>query len=148
MTPEIEAAHRALRGLLLHDGLPENHKADITTAGEAFLGVLSAFFRNVMEYAFTGHEPAAQVHAYLEDLKRCYPSELHSLEPARMALFVLEQIGPGAPPPGQTRLLVGSDVFTPMSLLTLYTAKQEGLAGERLELYLFGATARYYEGEL
>lgn len=146
MTPEIDAAHRALRGVVLHGEDPEDYRRDITTAGAAFVGVLSAFFRNVMESAFTGQEPVEQVRAYLKHLKRSHPSELSSLKPARAAEFVLEQIGPEAPPPGYSSLLGGADLVARMTQLAFYTAKQEGLSGEHVEMCLFGATARYSQG--
>ncbi|ADH68049.1 MULTISPECIES: hypothetical protein [Nocardiopsis] len=146
MPPEIMAAHRVLLDCLFRGGRIEDHRADMETAGAAFMGVLSAFFRNVMEYAFSGHEPGIQVREYLEDLKRCYPYALDSLEPVRTAVFVLEQIGPEAPPPGQSYLLTGPNLVGDMATLALYTAKQEGLSEEQLEMYLFGATARYMQG--
>ncbi|MGW2375401.1 MULTISPECIES: hypothetical protein [Kitasatospora] len=140
---QVDAAHRALQDMLLHGKRAGECEADIAVAGNAFLGVACAFFCNVMEFAFSGHESVEQVQAYLEDLKRTYPAELAVLQPGPMAMFVLLEIGPGALPSGQPRVEMPDGLIYQMRLLTEYTAKKEGIVGQQLELYLFGACGRY-----
>ncbi|GAA0698945.1 hypothetical protein GCM10010193_62240 [Kitasatospora atroaurantiaca] len=140
---QIDAAHRALRELFVHGKQARECMADIAAAGNAFLGVACAFFCNVMEFAFSGHESVEQVQTYLEDLKRTYPAELTHLQPELMAMFVLLEIGPGALPSGQPRIEMTDGLIYQMRLLAEYTAKKEGIVGEQLELYLFGAGGRY-----
>ncbi|NYI04379.1 hypothetical protein [Allostreptomyces psammosilenae] len=146
MNPETWAAHRALHGVFVQGRRGPDVQADIDAARDAFLGVLSAFFRNVMERPFTGHERREEVQAYLEALQRAYPAELAALEPAPMSVFVLEQIGPDAPPPGRSRIPVTAGLVYQMRLITEYTARQEGIVGQELETFLLGACARYQQG--
>ena len=147
MNQAIDAAHRALHGVFVQGRPAQEFLADIETAGDAFIGVLNAFFRNVMEAAFTGQETVRQTQTYLEDLKRAYPAQLAALQPAPMAAFVQEQIGPGAPPSGQSRMPWTDGLIFQMRLLAEYTARREGIFGEQLARYLQGACGRYYLGE-
>ncbi|MEY9877350.1 hypothetical protein ABH931_006874 [Streptacidiphilus sp. MAP12-33] len=144
MDQSVQRAHRVLHAVLVEGRQARDFEGDILRAGPAFVGVLDAFFRNVVERPFTGHESVTTVQAYLERLQRTYPQELAKLEPAPMAVFVLEQIGPGAPPPGHSRLWpLEGGVIHQMRLVAEYTAKYEGIVGKDLERYLLGATARY-----
>ncbi|MCY9786912.1 hypothetical protein KIK06_23800 [Nocardiopsis sp. EMB25] len=146
MTPEIEAAHRVLREVFVHGRQATDFPQDSAIAGYALLGVLSAFFRNVMERPFTGHEDEKEIKNHLAALKRSYPSEMDKVKPKRMAQVVLDQIGPGAPPPGRFRLPMDSGLVHQMRLVAEYTARDEGIVGKELEMYLDGACARYYTG--
>jgi len=144
----INAAHRALHGIFIEGKQGRQVQADIEQAGPAFVGVFSAFFRNVMERAFSGHESVGTVQSYLERLKAAYPRELANLQPHPMALLVLDQIGPGALPSGRSRLFsLEGGVIHQMRLMAEYTARRENLVGEELELYLQGSCARYYAGD-
>ncbi|WP_431677186.1 hypothetical protein [Kitasatospora sp. KL5] len=141
------AAHRALHGILVEGKRAGQVQDDLDRAGPAFIGVFCAFFRNVMERALTGHESVDTVRSYLNRLKAAHPRELAALQTYPMAVFVLEQIGPGAPPPGESRLFsLEGELLHQMRLAADYTAKQENLVGDVLELYLQGASARYVTG--
>ncbi|WP_441248514.1 hypothetical protein [Kitasatospora sp. McL0602] len=144
----VAAAHRALHGIFLGGKQAGQLRVDIELAGPAFVGVLSAFFRNVVERVFSGHESVRAVQSYLELLKSAYPEELSALLPHPMAVFLLEQIGPGAPPPGRSALCpLEGGVIHQMRLVVEYVARYENLAGPELELYLQGSCARYYVGD-
>ncbi|MCX4746075.1 hypothetical protein OG455_11170 [Kitasatospora sp. NBC_01287] len=144
MDESVHRAHRVLRAIFVEGRQAREFENDIALAGPAFLGVLNAFFRNVMERPFTGHESVATVQAYLERLQRAYPRDLARLQPAPMALFVLEQIGPGAPPPGHSRLYpLEGGVLYQMRLVAEFTAKHEEIVGDEVELFLRGSCARY-----
>ncbi|MFB8008444.1 hypothetical protein [Nocardia sp. NPDC056000] len=138
MDSKIDAAHRALHAVIV-----QGRQAGDFARDEHSVGVLNAFFRNVMERPFSGHENNAQVIAYLEGLRRAYPRQLSTMNPVAMAPFVLEQIGPGAPRPGRSRWTWTSALVLQMRLLAECTAKREGIVGQDLETYLLGACARY-----
>ncbi len=140
------AAHRVLHHVLVEGGQARDLPADAAAAGPAMFGVLNAFLRNVMEYVFEGSEPFEHFHAYLFQLQRAYPVELRTLEPEPMAVFVQEQIGPGAPPPGRSRFPVNDAVVHQSRLIAEYTTRHEGFSREQVELYLQGAIARYLTG--
>ncbi|MFI9783049.1 hypothetical protein ACIHEI_05960 [Kitasatospora sp. NPDC051984] len=140
------AAHRVLHHMVVDGGQARDLEADVQAAGPAMFGVLNAFLRNVMEYVFNGSEPVEHIHAYLVQLQQAHPSELKALQPQPMAVFVKEQIGPGAPPPGQSRFQVNDGVVHQSRLIAEYTAKHEGFSRDQVELYLQGATARYVTG--
>ncbi|SEM44145.1 hypothetical protein [Streptacidiphilus jiangxiensis] len=148
MDESVSRAHRVLRAVIVEGRQAREFEKDIALAGPAFVGVLNAFFRNVVERPFSGQESVATVQGYLERLQRAYPQELARLEPGPMALFVAEQIGPGAPPPGQSRLwALEGGVIHQMRLIAEYAARYEGIVGEELELYLRGSCARYLTQE-
>ncbi|MFE1319599.1 hypothetical protein [Kitasatospora phosalacinea] len=140
------AAHRVLHHMVVEGGQARDLPAEVAAAGPALQGVLNAFLRNVMEFVFEGSEPVGEISAYLVRLQRAYPAELRVLQPEPMAVFVREQIGPGAPPPGRSSFPVNDAVVFQSRLIAEYTARHQGLSREQVELYLRGAVARYATG--
>lgn len=149
MKPETEAAYRVLHASLMEGRSARELPNDLATAGPALFGVANAFFRNIMERPFSGHESPEQVVAYLTNLVAAYPGELEGLDVEGMGAFVRDQIGPDSRPSGQTRFgsaTVVERLWPACRRVAECVARREGIVGKEYGSFLQGAAARYESG--
>ncbi|MEU8103030.1 hypothetical protein AB0C18_04810 [Nonomuraea muscovyensis] len=141
--PTAQAAHRALRALFVEGRQPTRAELEEATL-PVYLGVLNAFFLNVMEAPFSGRESVEEVAGYFTSLQSRH-RDLRGVDTSVMAVYTLCGIR-GVPLP-ETFPEMGARHVDWMGMLITAVAAEDGIAGERLETYLLGSVARYSMGD-
>jgi hypothetical protein len=147
-SPEIQAAHQALHAQLFEGRFDDSVAALWQAAGPAYLGVACAFFRNVIDYKFSGTEHRLAIEQYLRGLANFNRPAMQGTDFALMARFIVDQTGDGRPHLGRTNIAgIDLDRFLDDALATAVAIGSfEGLSIDDLALRLTGATARYQMG--
>ena len=139
--PTAFAAHRALRTVFI-DGRNAIREEIEEATLPVYLGVLHAFFLNVMERPFSGRESVDEVHRYFTGLQSRY-KYLKAVDTFEMAVYTLCGIR-GVPLPEEFPEVGAKHVDWTGMLIMAVTAENE-IVGEELETCLLGSVARYIE---
>ncbi|MRH86774.1 hypothetical protein GFY24_04695 [Nocardia sp. SYP-A9097] len=148
ISPEIEAAYQALRAQMIEGRFDDSVAASVKAAGPAYRGVAYAFFRNVIEYKFSGTEHRLAVERYLRGIAGFSPVAMQGTDIPLMARFIVDQTGTGQPRLGRTNIPgLDLDRFQDDALSTAVAVGSfEGLTPDEIAVRLQGAAARYAMG--
>ncbi|MFE3188028.1 hypothetical protein ACFXHA_03410 [Nocardia sp. NPDC059240] len=148
ISPEIRAAYQALRALMIEGRWDASVAALIRDAGPAYRGVAYAFFRNLIEYRFTGTEHRLAVERYLRGVAGFSGAAMQGTDIPLMARFIVDQTGDGQPRLGRTNIAgLDLDRYQDDALATaIAVGSFEGLSADEIAVRLEGAVARYAMG--
>ncbi|WP_433226584.1 hypothetical protein [Microtetraspora malaysiensis] len=147
-SPEVAAALQALHAQMFEGRFDDSVAALWQAAGSAYRGIECAFFRNVIEFKFTGTEHRLAIERYLRGLVNFNRAAMEGTDLPLMARFIVDQTGDGRPRLGRTNIAgLDLDRFMDDALATAVAIGTfEGLTVDDLAMRLRAAGARYQMG--